>query len=157
MESELPFQHPRSKEQPLYFLPFNVQMQNIFATEIIAQRFPIDFSQMVLSPNVDLGIGEVQVDSENLRAQVILSMRVEFVNEPRPFEISFKLLGIFTYPQEHDSEKLHLFLRQGSLSIMLPFARELLTSLCTRLQIPPLLLPLIQLASHPAIKAEEAQ
>ena len=84
-------------------------------------------------------------------------MQVDFANEPRPFEISFKLLGIFTYGLEYNLETLNLFLTQGSLSIMLPFARELLTSICTRLQVPPMLLPLIQLTPHPTMNnAEEA-
>jgi len=37
------------------------------------------------------------------------------------------------------------FLQQGSLSVMLPSARELLLSLCTRLQVPMVVLPLVQL------------
>ena len=149
MQSEQPTQDIKNEERALYFLPFDVQLQNIFTIEIVAKRFPVDFPSFPISPNVGLNVSEIHVDEEKLQAQVILDMHVEFAEEPRPFEISFRLLGSFTYTKEYNTEALHLFLNQGSLSIILPFARELLTSLCIRLQIPPLLLPLIQLTPPP--------
>ncbi len=155
MQPEQSSQHLKHEEQPAYFLPFDVQLQNIAAIEIVAKRFPVDFSQTQLSPNVGLNVSEVHVDKEKLQAQVILNMQIEFTTEPHPFEISFRLLGIFTYTPEYSTEMLHLFLTQGSLSMMLPFARELLASLCIRLQVPPLLLPLIQLAPPPVTEVKE--
>jgi Preprotein translocase subunit SecB len=137
-----------SSMQPLYLLPFGVQLQNIFSTEIIARRFPID---ILNAPEARLNISEIQIDGEHLRAQVILDVHIEFSGEARPFEISFKMVGLFIYMQEYSTETLHSFLAQGSLSVMLPFARELLLNLCNRLQIPPLMLTLSQLAPPPSM------
>jgi len=152
MKSGQSEQQAKNEEQAIYILPFDVQLQNIFAIEVAAKRFPVEFSQSHLSPNVELSLSEVQVSKENLQAQVVLNVNVGFIDEPRLFEISFKLLGAFTYKQDYSTETVHMFLEQGSLSVMLPFARELLVSLCTRLQIPPLLLPLIRLALPPVVE-----
>lgn len=134
--------------QPLYLLPFGIQLQNIFSIEINARRSP---AETVNSPIARLNISEIQIDAENLRAQAVLEVHVGFSDEPRPFEISFKMVGLFIYTQEFSTESLHTFLAQGSLSVMLPFARELLLSLCNRLQIPPLILALTQLAPPPSM------
>jgi len=133
------------KKQPLYFLPFAVQLQNIFAIEIIAKRFPVNISNPP-NTNLNLNVEDIQIDAEHLLAQVILNAQVKCADDPPPFEILFKLLGLFVYDQAYKTEMIHTFLEQGSISVMLPFARELLLSLCLRVQIPPLLLPLIQLA-----------
>jgi preprotein translocase subunit SecB len=134
--------------QPLYYLPFAVQLQNIFAIEIVARRFPVSLDG-TSSAQLSLNLGDVQIDDENLLAQAILSVQVDFNNEPRPFEVSFKLLGHFVYTREYKAEMVHQFLEQGSLSVMLPFARELLISLCSRLQVPPIMLQMVQLAPPP--------
>ena len=149
MQSEQPLQPVENEERSISILPFDVQLQNIFATEVVAKRFPIEVYSTQSSPNVELSVSEVQVNKDGLRAQVVLNVEIKFVDEPRPFEISFRLLGAFIYKPEYSIETLQMFLEQGSLSVMLPFARELLASLCIRLQVPPLLLPLIQLAPPP--------
>ncbi len=132
-------------KQPLPFLPFAVQLQNIFAIEISAKRFPVDISS---PPNtqLNLSVENVQIDVEHQMAQVILNVQVKCIDDPPPFEILFNLLGLFKYDQAYKIEQIRTYLEQGSLSVMIPFARELLLSLCTRLQIPLLLLPLVQLA-----------
>lgn len=150
MQSEQPLQPVKNEERSISILPFDVQLQNIFAIEVVAKRFPIEIYSTQSSPNVELNLSEVQVNKDNLSAQVVLNVEIKFVDEPRPFEISFRLLGTFIYKPEYSVETLQMFLEQGSLSVMLPFARELLASLCIRLQAPPLLLPLIQLAPPPA-------
>lgn len=131
--------------QPLYSLPFAVQLHNVFPFEITAKRSPIE---IVNPPSSHLNIAEIQIDPESLRAQVILEVHVGFSDEPSPFEISFKMVGEFTYIQEHN-EEVYTFLSLGSLSVMLPFARELLLSLCTRLQLPPIILAVAQLTPSP--------
>ena len=141
-----------SDVQPIYSLPFAVQLQNIFPIEVIARRFPAETSS---PPNAQLGITEIQIDSERFLAQVLLEVRVDFANEPRPFEISFKMLGQFTYEHDYKPEMVYAFLAQGSQSVMLPFARELLLSLCTRLQLPPIILALVQVAPPPTTQAKE--
>src|SRR5579884_757819 len=128
-----------------HLLPAQIQVHNIFVVEIIARRFPIKLESN-LSAQSNLQLEEIQVDTEQHQAQAILSVQVDFPDEPRPFEISFKLVGIFSYTQELASETVLQFLNQGSFSVLLPFARELLMSLCTRLQVPPLILQMVQLA-----------
>ena len=136
--------------QPLPLLPFAVQLQNIFPIEIVARRFPVDravdlASVVVSNASTQLNLGGLGIDLETSQAQVQLDVNVNFPQEPRLFEISFKLLGIFSYPRDYEPEMVQYFLQQGSLSVMLPSARELLLSLCTRLQVPMVVLPLVQL------------
>jgi hypothetical protein len=63
--------------QPLYYLPFAVQLQNIFAIEIVARRFPVSLDGNS-SAQLSLNLGDVQIDDENLLAQAILSVQVDF-------------------------------------------------------------------------------
>jgi preprotein translocase subunit SecB len=142
------------EKKTLHALPFAVQLQNVFVIEIVARRFPTNIAG-TLSTQSNLNIEDVQVDSEHLQAQAILNVQVGFQDEPRPFEISFKMVGHFVYTQEYKAEMVQQFLQQGSFSIMLPFARELLISLCTRLQVPPLMLQMVQLAPPPLVEIAE--
>lgn len=135
--------------KPVYFLPFDVQLQNTFCIEIIAKRFPVDVETM---PHAQVSLEEAQVDAQGSRAQVTLYMHTVSDTDPPPFNISFKLLGLFTYSENYEEEEVRLFLEQGSLSILLPFARELLFSICTRLQVPLMMLTMVQLAPHPSIR-----
>jgi|GEM_PF-1830702 len=142
-------------QHPLPLVPAPVQLQNIFAIEIIAKRFPVIIPSGAINAQSNLNLEGLQVLQETLQAQVILNVQVEFKEEPRPFEISFKLVGTFAYPPEYDVELVRQFLEQGSLSILLPFARELIVSLCTRLQVPPLFLQMIQLTPPPVNATEK--
>jgi DNA-binding protein len=145
--------------QQLPLLPFAVQVQNIFPIEIVARRFPVDkavdmASVVISNVSTELNLGELGIDTEALQAQVHLEVKVSFPQEPRLFEIYFKLVGIFSYAQHYKPEMVQYFLQQGSLSVMLPSARELLLSLCTRLQVPMVVLPLVQLAPPPSSNPE---
>lgn len=138
--------------QQLPLLPFAVQLQNIFPVEIVAKRFPsenvIDMNSVVVSTaKIHLNLSDFGINVEALQAQIHLDVKIEFPEAVRLFEIYFKLVGIFSYSQEYDPEMVRLFLEQGSLSVMLPSAREILLSLCTRLQVPAIVLPLIQVVS----------
>jgi preprotein translocase subunit SecB len=134
-----------SEAKPLPFLPFGVQLQNVFTIEIDAKRFPVDTETFnTAATQIALSLEDIEVNDKIQRAQVILSMQIIHSGEPQIFQIAFKLLGLFTFTQEYSTELVKEFLERGSLSILLPFARELVLSLCTRLQIPPILLPMIQ-------------
>src|SRR5437763_13045596 len=111
-----------SEMQTLYFLPFAVQLKNIFPVEINARRFPVE---IVHAPTVQLSTSDIQIDEENHRAQSILELKVHYSSETRPYEISCKMVGEFIYTENYEAEKVYQFLEQGSLSVMLPFAREL--------------------------------
>lgn len=144
--------------QPLPLLPFDVQLQNVFPIEIVARRFPIEMavSKDIGEPvgvQTELNLNEPGIDAEVLRAQIHLDVRVSFPQEPRLFEIYFKLVGIFSYEKYYKPESVLNFLQHGSLSVLLPSARELLLSLCTRLQVPMVVLPLVRLAqSAPSLE-----
>lgn len=142
-ENEKKPEEPEQGQLPFYLLPTPVQLRNIFAIEILAKRFPMGANR---PPNAQINLEGMEIDNASLHANVILNVKVDFADEPRLFEISFKLLGEFVYPQEYATETLRQFLAQGSMSVMMPFARELLLSLCNRLQIPPLILQMIELA-----------
>ncbi len=138
--------------KPIYFLPFDVQLQNTFCIEVIARRFPVEKG---ILPRVNVHLESVQVDENTLQAHVVFHVHTVHEsddNEQKPFEISFKIVGIFTYTETYEKKDLLVFLEQGSLSILLPFARELLLNICTRLQIPPMMLMMVQLAPHPSSK-----
>ncbi len=151
-----------SDTKPIPLSLFAVQLQNILPVEIVAKRFPENAATSQTAPlnlpNAQLNIGEPTIDIETRQAQVLMEIKVEPVDEPRLFEISLKLVGLFSYSEEYSLEAVRQFLQQGSLSFMLPFARELVFSLCTRLQIPLIVLPLVQLASPPIpdTKTEDA-
>jgi preprotein translocase subunit SecB len=142
------------QRKPLPFLPSEVQLKNVFAIEIAAKRFPIE---MTNPPAAQLNVDHVNVDEAELAGEVILGLEVSFAEEPRPFEISFKLLGQFTYDSKLTPAQVFAFLEQGSLGVLLPFAREILFGICTRLQIPPIVLPMIKLAPPSAVSVGEAR
>lgn len=133
----------------LFPLPFNIQLQNMCPVDILAKKFPVvlpEYSAPVL-PNVSLKIAKVQVDEKNLLAQVLLSTDVRFLTEPRLFEISFSILGLFTYNSNYTTDQVRFYLKRGAFGILLPFVRELLASLCARLQVPVVYLPKYSIAS----------
>ncbi len=134
----------------LPFLPSEIQQHNIFVIEMIAKRFPVNASEM---PAAELSIADVQVDDKSQQAQVVLSVSLQFTTEPHPFDISFKILSEFTYTPQISQKEVIRFLELSSMSIMLPFARELLLSICMRLQIPPVILPMVKLAPPPSLDA----
>jgi len=144
-------------KQPIALPLFAVQLQNIVPIEVIARRFlsvspdslatPVEQMQ---PPNVQLNLEEPVIESEKQQAQVVMNVQALSVDQPFAFEISLKLLGLFTYKQEYRVERVREFLRQGTLSVMLPFARNLLMNLSGQLQVPLIVLPLVQLAPSPA-------
>ena len=160
-ESITPESPSPSGIQPIPLPLFAVQLQNILPIEIIARRFPEGdtptSSGQIHPPSAQLNISEPELDVETRQAQVLMEVKVDPVEEPRLFEISAKLVGLFSYSPEYSQESVRQFLQQGSLSVMLPTARELLLSLSTRLQIPLIVLPLVQLTPPPVsdVKAED--
>jgi preprotein translocase subunit SecB len=142
-----------SGNQPTSLPLFGVQPQNIIPVEIIAKRFfttttdsAISFPEPFTPPSIQLALEEPVIQSESQQAKVFMNVQVLSTTEPFRFEISLKLLGLFALMQEYDVEFVRGFLQQGALSVMLPVARELLMSLSSRLQVPLIMLPLIQLA-----------
>ena len=129
---------------PISLVPFAVQLQNVVPVDIVARRFPVDFPSG-MSVNFHTNIVGLAVDTEQRQAQVIMEMKVEPVVTPAPFEIFVRMVGLFTYSDEYSADEAQKYLQSGSLSVMLPFLRELVLQLSTRLQIPPIMLPIIKL------------
>jgi preprotein translocase subunit SecB len=155
-------ENPKREETPLspkgglFPLPFDIQIKNICPVEIFAKKFPAETPEDadLLSPDVKLSLTNIQIDEQNFRAQVLLSTEISFSTEPRLCEISFGILGLFTYAPNYTTSQVRFYLKSGAYSVLLPFVRELLTSLCTRIQVPVFYLPIISIASSPP---EEAQ
>jgi preprotein translocase subunit SecB len=143
-----------SSIKPIALQTFAVQMIDIFPVEIVARRFPVAVQNISAPISVQFNIADLGVNPENLQAQVTLDVKVASNGEPGLFEIQFKLVAIFTYSPEYTQEMVGQFLHQGSLSLMLPFARELVLSLSTRLRLPPIILSLVQLSS-PSVAENE--
>jgi preprotein translocase subunit SecB len=147
---------PSSQGRGLFPLPFDIQLQSTCVSEIIARKFPLLVSESSgpFNPNISLGLTNIQIDEKNLLAQVILSVQIGFPTEPKLFDISFGILGLFTYTSTYPIDQVRLYLEQGSFSILLPFARELLASLCTRLQVPVFYIPMFPIVSSSSEEAE---
>jgi hypothetical protein len=149
---------------PIALPLFAVQIQNIIPLEVVARRFPSVTSDISVSPSgqgsqpqVQLNIEEPVIETEKLQAQVAMNVLVSSFEMPYAFEITLKLLGLFTYAAEYDVELVRIFLRQGTLSVMLPVARDLLMNLSAQLQVPLIVLPLVQLAPPPVPEAGAEQ
>lgn len=140
--------------QSISLLPFAVQPQDIYPVEIVARRFPVSITTLPLPIKGEFNITELNINAESLQAQVVLEVRIESTEEPRAFEIFSRIVGAFVYSSEYTPEMVSEFLQQGSLSILLPFARELVLSLSTRLHLPPIVLSLVQLAPPPETRSE---
>jgi preprotein translocase subunit SecB len=132
--------------QPASLQNFPVQCLNIVPIEIVARRFPTsNLDQVNTNVNVRITISELHIFPESSQAQVIMDVKIEPSGDPVPYEMFFRVLGIFSYEAGYSREMVHQFLQQGCISVMLPFIRELVFSISSRLQIPPILLSLIQL------------
>ncbi len=160
MLSDQPNEHTKEESPPpaiqhIPITPFAVQLQNIVPVEIVAKRrFPVEMVGPAIETATQLNIGEPIINPETSQAQILLEAQIKLSDASHPFEISFKLAGLFNYASEYNPEMVRQFLQQGSLSIMLPSVRELLLSLCTRLQLPQIMLPLVQLAPPPTADAK---
>lgn len=138
-----------SDTQPISLPLFAVQLRNILPIEVVTKRYfeneDIPVTSQPQQPRVRLNIGEPSLNNEQQQARVLMEIHVESADEPHLFEISLKLVGLFSYSTDYDLNTIRQFLQYGSLSVMLPYARELLFNLSARLQIPLIMLPLIQL------------
>jgi preprotein translocase subunit SecB len=149
---------------PIALPLFAVQLQNIIPLEVVARRFPSVTSDVLKppteqgsQPQVQLNIEEPAIEPVKLQAQVAMDVHVSSTDLPYAFEISLKLLGLFTYAADYEVELVRSFLRQGTLSVMLPVARDMLMNLCAQLQVPLIVLPLVQLAPPPVPDAGAEQ
>jgi len=131
---------------PISLIPFEVQLQNVALIEIAAKRFPVNISPET-SVNIQMSMEGLSVDPDSQQAQVIWEVRLAPTIEPQSFEITIRVLGLFSYAAEYSVSDVQKYIQQGSISAILPFVRELVFSLSTRLQIPPIMLPITKLSN----------
>jgi len=136
--------------QPISLQPFAIQLLNVVPIEIVARRFPVDISDNT-QINIGINIVGLDVNPDSLQAQVVTELKLEPSQEPHAFEMFFRIVGLFSYAAEYKQDAVQQYLQQGSLSVMLPFMRELVFNLSMRLQISPIMLSLVQLAPPPEI------
>lgn len=143
-----------SPNLPIALIPHVVQLQNVVPIDIIAKRFPVEINP---TARMDSGINitGLSIDSEHRQAQVIIETNVAPVSEPKFFEIKLQVVGLFTYAQGYEPNEIQQFLQSGSISALMPFIREFIFHLSARLQIPLIMLPLIQLAETPNTEQPE--
>lgn len=139
---------------PISLIPFGIQLQNVLPIEMVAKRFPVDFVPET-ALNSDVNLINVSIDSDSQLAQVIIETKVEPIVEPKPFEIGLKIVGIFTFPQKYSFSDVQEYLQSGSIGALFPFIRECIWHLSVRLQIPPIMLPVIQLAAPKSTEESE--
>lgn len=129
---------------PISLIPFAIQLQNVVPIEIVAKRYPVNI--VPESPvNIEASILDISVAPEDRQAQIITEITVIPTARPKPFEIVLQVVGAFTYPEKYNLNELHEYLESGGMGAMIPFLRELILDLSMRLQIPPIMLPVIQL------------
>ena len=105
---------PTTGETPPFSLqPFEIQLLNVVPIEIVARRFPVESSETKI--NINMNVASISTDSDNLQAQVILEIKLEPSQEPRFFEIFFRIVGLFSYASEYDQKTVQKFLQQDSL------------------------------------------
>lgn len=137
--------NPTPPHLPISLVPFAIQLQNVVPIEIVAKRFPVAITPEI-PVNSTLNITELSINPDARQAQTIIEAKVEPITDPKPFEIVLKVVGIFIYPEKYSSNDVQAYLQSGSIGALLPFIRELIFQLSARLQIPPIMLPIIQLA-----------
>lgn len=131
---------------PISLVPFAIQLQNVIPVEMVAKRFPVDLVPGI-PVNSEINIVGLSIDPDNRQAQILTEAKIAPINDPKPFEILLKVVGLFTYPEKYSPNDVQEYLHSGSISALLPFIRELIFHLSARLQIPPIMLPIIQLAN----------
>ena len=114
----------------LPLLPFAVQLQNIFPVDMVAKRYPMDdvadITSVVSTVHTQINLSGFEINRETSQAQICLEVHVNFQQEPRLFDIYFKLVGTCSCAQDCQPEMVQHFLQQEeNYSVMLPSARRI--------------------------------
>ena len=89
------------------------------------------------------------VSNQDDNVEVKLRMDIVSTSEkPAPFTLHISMVGEFLLTMPEDNEKLRSqLLNENTVAIMFPFLRSAVSTLTTTANFPPLLLPIINLAS----------
>lgn len=87
-------------------------------------------------------------EPENEIYKVQLSVSIKSSEEkPQPFDLNVTMIGRFSIQMNNENEVLkQTLLRDNTVAIMFPFVRSIVASLTVAANIPPLLLPVINVS-----------
>lgn len=96
-----------------------------------------------ISPTFDMAVTDLGDDKYEV--QIMFSMKASDEN-PLPFNMEVVMTGNFSICLESQNDELkQTLLHENAIAIMFPFLRSIIASLTTAANIPPLILPVINL------------
>ena len=124
-----------------------LQFKNYTVEKLLFEAVPFDaeIHEFELHPNFHNQL----IDNGNDNYDVELSVNIAPEEDhPMPFRLSVSLIGHFTYSHESSTcseEQKQDVLRHNTVAILFPFLRTIVASLTTSANIPPLIMPIINL------------
>ena len=137
-----------------------LQLQEIVPIYLHAIRYPVSGQQpSTLHPKAQV-FATFTLLSNN-QCQLEVRGKIEFDDSFRPFEIEAAIVGQFNFEPVGDlignEEDVSNYFQQLTMPILFPFLREAISDLCTRLRLPPILLPLLSTTLTHATSSEEVK
>lgn len=120
-----------------------LKMTRFFAKNItftLNETFISTNQEVTLTPNFKRQINKI----DNNTAEVRLFFDID-KNEDLPFEIHVELVGSFEL-KNWESEELLPVMSTNTVAIMFPYLRTIVSSLTTNANIPPYIIPIINIA-----------
>lgn len=137
------------KKSLLKHHPIQLEFINIVELSIRINA-PIDKDDEISDEAVNISHGHTKYDSENkiIQAGLILEVGLEDSGEEAPFSMRVELFGNFSVDDsQFNPEYVEDWAKKNSLYILMPYLREQVYALSTRCEIPPVILPLVQVPS----------
>jgi preprotein translocase subunit SecB len=123
----------------LQFLGYEVNSVQFELLEAFAK-----INEFRISPSFDTSLDEIGDDNYKVKLSVSI---LSTVDNPQPFNLVVVMTGNFKISFESEDEKLkQTLLHDNTVAIMFPFLRSIIASLTTTANIPPLFLPVIDVA-----------
>jgi preprotein translocase subunit SecB len=124
-------------------IPHPVQLHEVIIEKINCRRIG-DFSNNA-SYRMNFAVSSKTLN--NKEAYGYLSVKVFFDNQPKVFSLEITVRGKFVDEKSTNRGKLKRFVEIQSLPLLLPWAREAVSSLTRRMGFPPLLISLIDVSA----------
>lgn len=137
-----------------------LQLQELVPIYLHAKRYPVSGQQpSTLHPKAQVFATFTLLS--DTQCQMEVRGKIEFDDSFRPFEIEAAIVGHFTFEPLGDltghEEEVGDYFQQLTMPIMFPFLREAISDLCTRLRLPPILLPLLSTTLSQATSSGEVK
>ena len=125
-----------------------LQFKNYTVEKLLFETVPIDaeIHEFELHPNFHNQL--IDIGNDNYDVELSVDIAPE-ENHPMPFKLSVSLIGHFSYSDDANScsdEQKEDILRHNTIAILFPFLRSIVASLTTSANIPPLIMPILNLA-----------